>query len=67
MTDDILLPWEDTAARYQKKRGAIRKWSKSKSMGFPRPKRICGKLYFSLAELESWESRFADKFGSKAA
>lgn len=61
-----LITWDDVAARYGKSRHTIRRWP-NEILGFPQPIRICRKLYFSLPELEDFESRFVDRFGAKTA
>ena len=33
------------------------RWRASKTLGFPKPKRVCRILYWSAAELADWQAR----------
>lgn len=43
-------------ARYGITKQTIWRWLKRDALGFPRPKRINNRLYWALADLESWEA-----------
>jgi hypothetical protein len=55
--EDVRLTARKTCERFGKSTRTLNRWLDDPDLGFPRPMRIKGRRYFSLAELKKWERR----------
>ncbi len=58
---------EAVARRYRVHPNTLRRWNADRKLGFPRPIRLRGILFYELADLIAWEEQFDEKFVAKAA
>ena len=62
---ELLVPLLELETRYGRTRRTIENWLADEALNFPKPVFVRGRRYFSLAELEKFERRFADRFGAR--
>jgi hypothetical protein len=55
------IPTRPTAERYFVVPRTITRWRQNPELGFPQPRRINGRWYYDVAELDAFDRRQADK------
>jgi hypothetical protein len=55
MADQTLLPDHLVAERYSIHPKTLQRWDATPALEFPRPTRIRGRRYRSIAELDAWD------------
>jgi len=62
---DVKLPSKVVTARFGVSRRTLDRWMRDVTLGFPRPLVINNRLYFSLSEIEAWETECAKRHAAK--
>jgi predicted DNA-binding transcriptional regulator AlpA len=69
MTDaaeaDVYLTGPQLKRRYSRSHQTIWRWMKNPELGFPKPTKINGRLYFHRDQIESWERLQASNAGAE--